>query len=617
MILMMLGVIASSLVCFSPTSSYAIDLRGVLTGYTITSWDVSDGAPEGTVYALAQDRDGYLWLGTYTGLHRFDGTRFRPWSSLSPHVLPSELVQALYVSRDGGLWVGFGAGGGVSLIRGIHVVRTFSSEDGLPRFAVNTILEDHAGVLWAGTDAGLFFLNGERWHKLSAAGGLPDGAIWGAHVDRTGTLLVAADAGLFRRSAGSSRFEMLERFRASSVDSSVTVQPNPLDEQIWTPRLASDNVVRSIATDATGLPFVSDLRYGFRPLRGERATPSTHPGRGLQLMFDRRGDMWVATGGQGVWRVGLSSDSGNVVERVTAATGLATEGASSLLEDRQGNIWAGGSPSGLTRLMPQKFIPVTLEGSVTALIASPEQRVWVGTSDALIDMPAPWRFPLVQHRHLVGESIRALHLDAQGSIWAATERQLLRKRKGRDSFEAVPGGDVLRHVDSITSDPQGGVLLADGERGLLKWSERAGLQPVVLPRELAGTRFVTAYADSRKRVWLASAAGRVGVLDESGRVTVFNPEQGFTAGVARIIHEDPRGVMWFGGPNGVTRYEQEGAVTISGDDRLPIRLVRGITDDGEGYLWVATTSGLIRIHHTEAQKAAADATYRPAYALFD
>jgi signal transduction histidine kinase/ligand-binding sensor domain-containing protein len=615
MILMMLGAIASSLVCISPTSSYAVDLRGVLTGYTITSWDVSDGAPEGAVYALAQGRDGYLWLGTDTGLHRFDGTRFRPWSSLSPHSLPSELVQALYVSHDGSLWVGFGAGGGVSLIRGVQVVRTFSPADGLPRFAVNTILEDHAGILWAGTDAGLFYLSGERWHKLSAEAGLPDGAIWGAHVDRKGTLLLAADAGLFRRPAGSSRFEMLERFRVSSVDSSV--QSLPLDEQIWTPRLASDNVVRSIATDAAGFPFVSDLRYGFRPLRDRDAMPSTHPGRGLQLMFDRRDDMWVATGGQGVWRVGLSSDSGKVVERVTAATGLATEGAFSLLEDRQGNIWAGGSPSGLTRLMPQKFIPVTLESSVTALIASPEQRLWVGTSDALIDMPAPWRFPLVQHRHLVGESIRALHVDGQGSIWVATERQLLRKRKGRDRFEPIPGGDVLRHVDSIASHPQGGVLLADGDRGLLKWSERGGVQPVVLPRELASIRFVTAYTDSRKRVWLASAAGRVGVLDESGRVTVFNPDQGFTAGVARIIHEDPRGVMWFGGPNGVTRYEHERAVTISGDDRLPIRLVRGITDDREGYLWVATTSGLIRIHHTEAQKAAADASYRPAYALFD
>src|SRR5262245_62156815 len=85
------------------TPLHGVDLRGVLTGYTITSWQVSDGAPEGAVYALAQDRDGHLWLGTDTGLHRFDGTRFRPWSELSPQSIPSELVQALYASRDGSL----------------------------------------------------------------------------------------------------------------------------------------------------------------------------------------------------------------------------------------------------------------------------------------------------------------------------------------------------------------------------------------------------------------------------------------------------------------------------------------------------------------------------------
>ena len=613
----LLGSIAVALVWGLSTPLSGVDLRGVLTGYTITSWQVSDGAPEGAVYALAQDRDGYLWLGTDTGLHRFDGTRFRSWSALSPHAMPTELVQALHASRDGSLWVGFGGSGGISLVRDVDV-RTFSQADGLQRSAVNAILEDHAGTLWAGTDAGLFFLRGERWEKQSTARGVPEGAIWGAHVDPKGTLLLAGAAGLFRRPAGSPQFEAVERFGASAAGIGTDIQVIRSDEQISTPRLASDNVVRSITTDAAGRSFVSDLRSGFRALSGPSATRSSHPGRGLQLMFDRRDDMWVATGGQGVWRVsGLSSSTGRVVERVTAATGLATEGAFSLLEDRQGNIWAGGSPSGLTRLTPQKFIPVALESSVTAMLAFPDDRVWVGTSDALIDIPVAPGLPRIERRHLIGESIRALHADRQGSVWVGTEQHLLRLPSGRDRFEPVAGSQILRHVDSITSHPREGVLIADAERGLLVWSERAGLHPLDLSSELAGVRFVTAFADSRKRVWLASATGRVGYLDQSGHVTVFEPEQGFTAGVARIIHEDARGVVWFGGPNGVTRYEADRAVTIPGDGRLPIRLVRGIADDREGFLWIATTSGLVRIHHTEAKKTAADPSYRPTYALFD
>jgi len=602
------------IVCGLPGPVHGVDFLGVLTGYTITSWEVSDGAPEGTVYALAQDGEGYLWLGTDTGLHRFDGTRFRPWSFLSPHPLPAGLVQALHYSRNGELWVGFGGNGGISAIRGVQV-RTFSDADGLPRSAVNSILEDRAGTLWAATEAGLFILSGGRWKKQSTTIGLPDGAIWGAHLDRNGALLVAAESGLYRRPAGSASFELLERAGAGGTDTKAAGS----DEQVWTPRLrlASDNVVRSMATDALGRIYVSDSRTGFRVLQ-RRGTPSDHRGRGLQLMFDRRDGLWVATSGDGVWRVTRDASTGrDVVERVMAATGLATEGAFSLLEDRQGNIWAGGSTSGLTRLTAQEFVPIRLSGTVTAVVTSDEQHVWVGTSDALIDLPAARRLPPVQHRHLVGESIRALHVDAQGTIWVATERQVLRKLRGRNVFDPVAGTSVLRHVDSITSHPRGGVLIVDAERGLQRWSEDDGLQPGALPSEHAGIRFLTAYADSRQRLWLASSTGRIGLLDETGRVKLFEPEQGFTAGIGRVIHEDDRGVIWFGGPNGVTRYENDRAVTITADERLPIHLVRGITDDHEGYIWIATTSGLVRIHHTEAAKTAEDPLYRPKYALFD
>jgi transposase InsO family protein len=252
-------------------------------------------------------------------------------------------------------------------------------------------------------------------------------------------MLIAGAAGVYRRPPGSSRYEALERFSASPVSvGSAGIQGIRPDEQIWTPRLPSDNVLRSITTDRAGRPFVSDLRSGFRSLGTVATMPSNPPGRGLQLMFDTRGNMWVATGGQGVWRVSAPSTNADaVVERLTTITGLATEGAFSLLEDRHGNIWAGGSPSGLTRLTPQKFIPVPQESSVTALTVSPKGRVWIGTSDALIDVATPDRYLLTERRSLAGESIRALHVDSQGGLWVGTERELLRLPAGRERFEPV------------------------------------------------------------------------------------------------------------------------------------------------------------------------------------
>src|SRR6476660_2649255 len=105
------------LILTAPTATAgAADLDNLLTGYALTSWTDGDGVPLGTVYAIGQDRDGYLWIGTDAGLLRFDGVRFTPWDGTADASIPKSPVSALAVSHDGSLWIGF-AGGGVRRIR--------------------------------------------------------------------------------------------------------------------------------------------------------------------------------------------------------------------------------------------------------------------------------------------------------------------------------------------------------------------------------------------------------------------------------------------------------------------------------------------------------------------
>src|SRR5215208_7950133 len=91
---------------YLPCRAAATDLPNVLTGYTNTAWSQKDGLPSGTVYALAQEKDGYLWVGTNDGLYRFDGLRFISWDSLGAAPLPHRAVRALLSDQDGGVWVG-------------------------------------------------------------------------------------------------------------------------------------------------------------------------------------------------------------------------------------------------------------------------------------------------------------------------------------------------------------------------------------------------------------------------------------------------------------------------------------------------------------------------------
>jgi streptogramin lyase len=100
--------------------------------YVLSAWATEKGLPPGDVFAVAQDIDGYLWLGTPNGLIRFDGSRFTPWSRLSPESpLPSGPVHAIVGSADGSLWVGLGGGAGVVRITQGRVFQHARS-DGAP-----------------------------------------------------------------------------------------------------------------------------------------------------------------------------------------------------------------------------------------------------------------------------------------------------------------------------------------------------------------------------------------------------------------------------------------------------------------------------------------------------
>src|SRR4029077_4455432 len=91
-------------------TAWAVDPSKQMTQYAHTAWRMQDGFLKGVSYAIAQTTDGYLWIGTQTGLIRFDGVRFVPWKPTSGKELSSSNIDALLGARDGSLWIGTDSG---------------------------------------------------------------------------------------------------------------------------------------------------------------------------------------------------------------------------------------------------------------------------------------------------------------------------------------------------------------------------------------------------------------------------------------------------------------------------------------------------------------------------
>ena len=84
-------------------AAFALDPQKSITQFTHTAWTEKDGAPADIV-AITQTSDGYLWLGTWTGLFSFDGVRFTRFEPQSGEHLPVQTIRRLLATRDGSLW---------------------------------------------------------------------------------------------------------------------------------------------------------------------------------------------------------------------------------------------------------------------------------------------------------------------------------------------------------------------------------------------------------------------------------------------------------------------------------------------------------------------------------
>lgn len=573
----------------TPAPARATDLHSVLTGYTLTSFSQKDGLPDASIYALAQDGDGYLWVGTSAGLYRFDGVRFTSWNAVvGSDVTPApRAVRALHTASDGRMWVGFGAQGGIAVF-GERLLQAYDIASGLPSTTVSTILEHPPGNFWAGTSMGLYRLRENKWERWGAPRGVPEGPVSVALVDRRGEMIVATAAQVLRLDERAQRF----------------VPFTPLAEE-----------ARAIIEDPSGALMVSDQVAGFRRL-GEPLPVDTQieRGRGRALLRDRRDNVWVGTAGQGLWRVRFD-DRGDVrfIEHATALTGLLADGVVTLLEDREGNVWAG-TPEGLNRLTPYKVAQVTNIGLVSGVEQAGNGALWVGTVDTLLQL-SDTDVPVPGPRPLRSERLRALHTDRDGVLWVATDRGLSRW-SGRELLPVKTGrGDMPRQIDTITSDGRGGVWVYDAQRGLLHWQGGA-LVPAHLGDDIAGMRVEAAYTDSGGRAWFAFAGGQVAIADRD-KLLVYGRGDGLDAGVYQAVYEDRQHVVWLGGTDGLTRFADGRFVTLRSADGFPVSNLTAIVEDTDGALWIGSGAGIMRIARDECERLLADRAYDAEFRVFD
>jgi signal transduction histidine kinase len=379
----------------------------------------------------------------------------------------------------------------------------------------------------------------------------------------------------------------------------------------------STRAVRGITEDAEGRAWVTDPVTGFR--RGDDEPPSSIgvEGDGVEVFHDSRSNLWVTTRGQGLWRVHQRPNTTPIVEIAKVETGFLSNGVWSVLEDRDGNIWIG-THEGLHRLAPHKLTPLVDLGLVRTVEVAGDGSIWAGTARELIRLPQDDLATPAARQHVHTADIRTLHRDRAGTLWAATARGLERLAGGR--LVPMVLAPMLTEIQSI-ADAHGGTLwLADARHGLFRWDGARLTRAQVVP-EHSRQQIVLLHTDSRDRLWIAFAGGRVGILDQAGDFRLLGEADGLdpeTYTAIDAIAEDRKGRIWIGGEGGLTRFADGRFATLSAAGLSGRRIVE-IGDDDLGYLWLATTrdTGIIRLHADEFDKAVRDRSHQIRYQELD
>jgi signal transduction histidine kinase/ligand-binding sensor domain-containing protein len=575
------------------TAAFALDPQKSITQFAHTVWTERDGAPA-DIEAIAQTKDGYLWLGTLTGLFSFDGIRFARFEPRAGEGLPSKQIRMLLAARDGSLWMVFFSGRVSRLLNG-HVT-SYSERDGLE--STFALVERKDGSLIAGTAKGLACFKDGIWKDVTREWNFPGKYARRVYFDRASTLWVLTEDRIVYLPFGQKQF--VDPVEATGVSFNFAESP---DGAIWISEPSrSAHTVRRLHDRVRGTE--------------DRVFASC-------VLFDRNGGLWISSiGGEGLRRVAHPdrirghqiAKFGPEAEEFVAKDGLSGDVVYTLFEDREGNIWSGTS-HGLDRFRESTFTPISIPHGNMAMGI-------VGTSDGSL-----WTFgnngvlrihPGGGYERMSRGVAASMFEDESGVLWLESEPMNLSQfQQGRfvnviDSQHPLPGSVVLKDIQGITRDREGGLWLFDVERGLFRLADRVLTKIANQSEPVAPMEYL--YTDRRGRVWVAQHS-HVGLYDH-GTFQILGTGDGVPPGAVCTIYHDRAGNVWVGGGGGLSKFENGRFRPLSKSNGLPAQSVFGMTEDDEGYWWIAADVGVLRVSAGELDHAIADPAYRIRYESF-
>ncbi|SKB63013.1 Signal transduction histidine kinase [Parapedobacter luteus] len=575
----------------------------------------TDGLVQSPVSAMLQDRKGFIWIGNWKGLTRYDGYTFKNFRNGEgpDSTISRGRVTALHEDRQGRLWVA--TANGLNVYHPTTESFAYIGETHLKggKNFISGIVEDAAGNFWASTFAGVFAVDDVAYRLRGKP--LFEGTAYGLIVDRKHRLWVGTTHGV-RLFDPASRREL-------PLPPALRHHPALRHAKVLLIREAADGTVW-IGTEEDGLMHFQPQNDVVVDYNEHNSALTSNMIR--DMLFDGAGRLWVGTrGGISVLDPKTGAFS-NYTHDPENAHSLYDNSVWSLMRDRDGNLWVGTFSGGISYLTPNNANFQHIGGregsnagfhhrTVHAMVPDGPDGLWVATfggglhhldrrTGRIRHYELPW-----DGRGLANQHIKSLAKDDVGRLWLGTLNGLFTFDPKSGGFEWFPlqisqGKLSARLINCILPLPEGVWVGANGDG--LYFIPHDGKAIRHFQRHADGSglsdNFVNALlADGKGGLWVATQNGLDHIHRSSGTVgRRFYKQAGNTLknNNFHAITRDRHGRLWVGTEGGGMYFFDHRQGTFYPLDHslgLTDDVVHTILEDRDGHLWVSTDDGLFQV----------------------
>ncbi len=619
----------ASIVLFSHSLAQIQKPQIPLNQYTIDSWNEKDGIPQSTIKSIIQTKDGFLYFGNEEGLIRFDGESFKVFNSNSVKEIKENMVFSIAEDSSSNLWIAT-YDGLLKYSKGFFT--RYSLKDGLSSLLIRVIYIDSKNRIWIGTNNGLNLFEKGRFTIFNEKNGLSSQNINCICEDKNGRIIIGT------RGSGlniyhDSKFISLNE-KDGLLDDDVRSVFADSKNNIWIGSRArgiqllqnsgalsafdlkneifNNATVSHITEDASSNIWLSSSVGLIRISNGSIESLGIHNGYPFDKLndtfIDREGSIWIATKGDGLYRL-----RDTYLKSISKLHGLATNGIRVLASDKFGNVWAGSESNYLSKISKDGISNFSighpsLIGSISSIIEY-DNSILVGTNgNGVYQFYKGNASNIKISASKESNYVTSFYVDSKKRFWIGTDRGLYQFVNNQFVSFATDENSLKLRVRFITEDNAGNLWLGTMGRGLVKYNFDK-YEYFSEKFDSLGNVIRSIYIDSEGIIWACSNRGLIMVRNNKPALITKSNGLFYDGGFSLLL--DKAGYFWISCNLGIYKVKRKDLIAIAdGRGKYLTSIVYG-TDDGmpsqecnggyqnsaikapDGSFWFATIKGIV------------------------